>query len=133
MPSRVSTSPVGSVLSPPKVKYEKKLLAIPFSDYSRTTGESYWDSFVSEIRVFGVDTQSGITPRGALSLKDVYVMQDDYGWRWWYSPWVRRSVMASDGDQTFVYAISDAGVRVANLDAVTQPLATVLFPRTPYP
>ena len=109
---------------------DKQLLAIPFSDYARSGGVNYWDSFVSELRVFHVDAATGITPRGALSMHDVYLAGGAHDWRWWYSPFVRRSVMASDADgHTFVYAIADAGLRVADLAAITQPLATVLFPQ----
>jgi len=109
---------------------ERKLLAIPFSDYrtdlSSETG--YWDYFISEVRVFSVDVNSGIAAKGALSLGDVYLGHKLNSWSWYYSPWIRRSVMASDGSgNDFVYAISDAGVRVANLQAPSSPLGTVLF------
>jgi len=52
---------------------EKGLLAIPFSDYSPySTGTDFWGGFVSELRVFGVDVNTGFTPKGAISLADVY-------------------------------------------------------------
>ena len=56
-------------------------------------------------------------------MREVYrnVGQDDWGW--YYSPWIRRSVMADD----FAYAISDAGIRVANMNAPSTNVATVLF------
>jgi hypothetical protein len=38
--------------------------------------------------------------------------------------------MATDqGGNTFVYAVSDAGLRSAALSTLDQPLATALFPR----
>jgi hypothetical protein len=43
---------------------------------------------------------------------------------------IRRSVMASDSNgNVFVYAISDAGIRVASLGSLDAPLATAKFPR----
>jgi uncharacterized secreted protein with C-terminal beta-propeller domain len=100
----------------------RKLLAIPFHDYL-VNQTDYWTSFVSDLRVFGVDAATGFTPKGALSMKDVYVTYNDYGWSYYWAPWVRRSVMA---DQ-FVYAISDAGIRVADVANLSQPLGTVTF------
>jgi hypothetical protein len=56
---------------------------------------------------------------------DLYRVQQDRGWAWYWSPQVRRSVMADD----FVYAISDAGIRVARVDRLAEPLATAPFAR----
>lgn len=103
---------------------EKGLLAIPFSDY-RASSNDYWSDFVSDLRVFRVDAAAGITPIGALGLADVYQTYAYRDWTWSWSPWVRRSVMADD----FVYAISDAGVRVARSDALSAPIATATFDR----
>ena len=103
----------------------KKLLAIPFSDWNPSWNGNYWDSFVSELRVFNIDTATGITPVGAVSLKDVFQNRGSYDWQYYWSPWVRRSVMADD----YVYAISDGGIRVAHLTNLSQPLATVDFVR----
>jgi hypothetical protein len=110
---------------------ERGLLAIPFSDYlpQWNPNGNYWDSFVSDVRVFGVDVKTGFTPRGSLSLKDVYRLNGFGDWQWWYSPWIRRSVMATDDQKNdFVYAVADGGLRVANLAAMDSPLATVVFP-----
>lgn len=109
---------------------ERKLLAIPFSDYQASTTDP-WGQFTSEVRVFGVDATAGITPRGALSMKDVYVSGGSPEWYYWYSPWIRRSVMASDAGVDYVYAVSDAGVRSARLDGLTTPLATTIFSKAP--
>ena len=107
---------------------ERKLLAIPFSDYQQGNG-NYWDNFVSDVRVFSVDVDKGITPLGSLTMKDVYVKYDVYDWQWWYSPWIRRSVMSTDDQNNdFVYAVADGGLRVANLKSLDTPLATVLLP-----
>lgn len=105
---------------------EKKLLAIPFYDWTPSygSGHDYWQSFISELRVYGIDTASGITPKGALSMKDMYQAESDsWGWYYYWEPMVRRSVMA---DQ-YVYAISSAGVRVADVAELTKPIATVRF------
>ena len=61
---------------------------------------------------------------------NVYMQQGSEGWTWWYRPWVRRSVMATDqAGQTFLYAVSDAGIRTAELTHLGTPLATALFPK----
>jgi len=105
----------------------KKTLAIPFSDYSwGQTGAEYWSRFTSNLKVLEVDASTGFTLKGSLALDDMYQRYGDEGWRWsyWWQPYVRRSVMADD----FVYAISDAGLRVAHRDNLGQPVATVPFP-----
>lgn len=105
---------------------EKKLLAIPFYDWSYvyTSGDAYWSSFVSDLRVYSVDAVTGFASKGAVSLKDVYQVSGRNQWMYYWTPMVRRSVMADD----FVYAISDAGIRVANLSNLAAPVATVRFP-----
>lgn len=103
---------------------EKGLLAIPFADY-RGGSQDYWSTFVSDVRVFRIDAATGITPVGAVGLNDVYQTYAYQDWTWSWSPWVRRSVMADD----FVYAISDAGIRVSHVDALSTPIATAKFDR----
>jgi hypothetical protein len=107
----------------------KGLVAIPFTDWTPTsyTGD-YWSNFVSELRVFRVDADTGFTPVGALSMKDVYQTVNYhpwswYSWNWSYSPHVLRSIMADD----YVYAITDAGMRVAHGSNLSQPLVTTHF------
>ena len=105
------------------------LLAITFSDWIQPAPSPWWSGFVSDVRLFAVDPASGISPRGSLGLGDVYIRQGSGDWTWWYRPWVRRSVMATDqAGTTFVYAVSDAGVRTAALPRLDLPLATALFP-----
>ena len=105
------------------------LLAIPFGDWVQPgSGSPWWSGFVSDVRVFSVDLATGIAPIGALGMGDVYMQQGSEDWTWWYRPWVRRSVMATDqAANTFVYAVSDAGVRTAALPRLDKPLATALF------
>ena len=107
------------------------LLAIPFGDWVEPgPGSPWWSGFVSDVRVFSVDLATGIAPIGALGMGDVYIQQGSGDWTWWYRPWVRRSVMATDqAGQTFVYAVSDAGIRTAELTHLGTPLATALFPK----
>jgi Beta propeller domain len=100
----------------------RNLLAIPFADWV-PNGADYWGTFVSDLRLFHVSVEGGIVPRGSLALSDLYRTYGSPQWSYTYSPWVRRSVMADD----FVYAISDAGIRVARQDAPAQPLATAPF------
>jgi hypothetical protein len=102
----------------------KKLLAIPFSswDSSYANGE-YWSRFTSELRVYSIDVAAGISSKGSITLADLYQAQQSYDWTYYWSPTVRRSVMADD----FVYAVSDAGVRVANVSDLSTPIATAPF------
>lgn len=105
---------------------ERKLLAIPFFDWLPASDGSWsWSSFISDLRVFSIDPATGITPRGALSMADVYQTAGSHDWTYYWNPAVRRSVMADN----FVYAISDGGIRVADVNALGTPLATVLFSR----
>jgi hypothetical protein len=62
-------------------------------------------------------------------MKDVYQTVNYNQWSYTYSPSVRRSVMADD----YVYAITDAGVRVAHVSQLSQPLATSRFDPIVYP
>jgi uncharacterized secreted protein with C-terminal beta-propeller domain len=101
----------------------KGVVAIPFTDWTPNYSGDYWANFVSELRVFRVDPNTGFSPVGALSMKDVYQTVNYQQWSWSYSPHVRRSVMADD----YVYAISDAGVRVSHVSNLAQPLATSRF------
>ncbi|MCA1829521.1 MAG: beta-propeller domain-containing protein, partial [Myxococcales bacterium] len=108
------------------------LLAIPFSDWIVPgPTQSWYDSFVSDVRVFSVDPGGAtISPVGSLGMNDVYIRYGSGDWSWWYRPWVRRSVMATDqGGNTFVYAISDAGLRAAALSNLSTPLGTTLLTR----
>jgi len=70
-----------------------------------------------------VDPSAGFTPVGAISMKDAYQVINQHQWSWMYMPNVRRSVMADD----YVYAVTDAGVRVAHVSNLSQPLATTRF------
>lgn len=102
----------------------KKLLAIPFADWSNTvSGSDYWSSFKSDLKVYSVDPLTGFTARGAISMSDMYQVYQYSNWTYYWEPYVRRSVMADD----FVYAISDSGIRVANVADLSVPLASTRF------
>ncbi|MDP3152322.1 MAG: beta-propeller domain-containing protein [Archangium sp.] len=103
----------------------KKLLAIPFADWSNTGSGDYWNSFRSDLKVYSVDPLLGFTARGSVSMADMYQVQQYAGWTYYWQPYVRRSVMADD----FVYAISDSGIRVANVANLSAPIATTRFNR----
>lgn len=100
----------------------RNTLAIPFSDY-RPHHSDYWGHFVSDLRLFEVDVNRGITPKGSVSLRDLFIEHAYRDWSWRYSPWVRRSVMADD----YAYAISDAGIRVVDMRSPRQTIATARF------
>ncbi|MFZ5470025.1 MAG: beta-propeller domain-containing protein [Myxococcota bacterium] len=136
-PRQTFTQQVGTAYGWSEAQYEhkafnyfpaRKLLAIPFFDWrwDARTSDEYWAGFTSDLRVFEVDPTTGFTPKGALSMKDLYTSYTDYGWYYYWTPMVRRSVMADE----FVYAISDAGIRVADVANLASPIATVRFDRT---
>ncbi|ATB35147.1 hypothetical protein CYFUS_000559 [Cystobacter fuscus] len=134
-PREAFTQLVGSPSSGSEALYDHKafnffaakgLLAIPFTDWAPSSTGYYWDNFVSDLRVFRVDTATGFTPLGALSMSDVYRTLSTNRWNYWYQPYVRRSVMADD----YVYAISDGGVRVSHVNQLSTPLATERFQPT---
>jgi hypothetical protein len=100
------------------------LAAIPLAGFDAAS------RFTSDLRLFKVDPAADpvIAPAGRLSMGDVY--QDDAGtpFGWWWSPYVRRSVLASDAGGDYVYAVSDAGVRSARVADLPAWLATIQFP-----
>jgi Beta propeller domain len=99
---------------------DKKLLALPFVDWQPSPD---WTGFISDLRLFTVDTTSGITPAGSLSMADVYENTGDQSWNYYWSPLVTRSILADDA----VYAISNAGIRSALVPDLPAWLATVRF------
>ncbi|MFO0653876.1 MAG: beta-propeller domain-containing protein [Polyangia bacterium] len=107
---------------------ERKMLAIPFSDWSYS-GTDPWGSFRSELKVFDIDVATGFKLRGSVSMKDVYQSAGLPTWAWYYSPWMRRSVMATDMGTDYVYAVSDAGIRAVTGPTLGTTLSTVVFPR----
>lgn len=109
---------------------EKKLLALPFVDWQPPAGPSpTWNGFVSDLRLFSVDTTAGITSAGSLSMADVYENTGDENWSYYWSPLVMRSILADDpsSGRSAVYAISNGGVRSAWVSSLPSWLGTVTF------
>jgi hypothetical protein len=130
-PQEVFTQQVGTAYGWSEALYEHKafnffpakgLLAIPFADYTPGSTD-YWSGFRSELKVFRVDTATGFTPVGAVSMADMFQVHNRRNWSYYWMPNVRRSVMADD----YVYAISDAGVRVSHVSNLQAPVATTYF------
>ena len=99
---------------------DKKLLALPFVDWQPSAD---WSGFISDLRLFTVDTTAGITPAGSLSMADVYESTGNQNWSYYWSPLVTRSILADNA----VYAISSAGIRSALVPSLPNWLATVRF------
>ncbi|MGO9063553.1 MAG: beta-propeller domain-containing protein [Myxococcaceae bacterium] len=98
-----------------------KMLALPFVDWQPSAN---WTGFISDLRLFTVDTTLGISPAGSLSMADVYEATGDQEWAYYWSPLVTRSILADNA----VYAISNAGIRSALVPNLPNWLATVQFP-----
>lgn len=96
-------------------------LAIPFADYAMTDdNEVFWSSFQSTLKVFKVDNFT-IEEIGEVDHSGLYRQNNERRWGWWYQPYIRRGVFVDD----FVYAISDAGIRVKSLDDLKGQVAEV--------
>jgi len=105
---------------------ERKLLAIPFSDWNSTTPcGTYWCAFTSDLRVFQIDPARGIQYKGAVEMRDLYESAHESTWSYYWVPYVRRSVLADN----VAYAISDAGIRVADVDSLSSTIRTIAFDR----
>jgi len=103
---------------------ERKLLAIPFSDRNSTVDcGTYWCSFTSDLRVFQIDPASGIEYKGAIEMRDLYETARWPTWTYYWAPYVRRSVLADN----MAYAISDAGIRVADIESLSSAIRTIAF------
>ncbi|MEM9488436.1 MAG: beta-propeller domain-containing protein [Myxococcota bacterium] len=97
----------------------KKMLAIPLS--SERYDENGWQ-WTSTLELLSVDTETGLSSYGSIDHSHLFNNNDDPETYWYYSD-VRRSIFMGD----FIYAISDRGITVHNLDnldtaVVEQPL-----------
>lgn len=100
------------------------LVAIPFTDWEQQPGDpNYWGSFVSTLKVFRLNANS-ITPAGDLDHSGLYAGNMSADWGWWYLPQIRRGVFV----EGFTYAISDAGIRVAETGNLRNVVAQVAVP-----
>jgi len=101
----------------------KKLLGIPVTGYAQSQSNDFTYGFYSKIAIFNIDAATGITEKGSLSMGNIFDGVNG-STQWWNSgAHVRRSIFADD----FVYAISDLGVRAANLNDLTTPVGTVRY------
>jgi hypothetical protein len=75
--------------------------------------------------VFQIDSESGIQFKGAVQIQDLDESAREPTWSYYWAPHVRRSVLADD----VAYAISDAGIRVANVSSLSQAIRTIAFDR----
>lgn len=100
------------------------VLAIPFTDWTQQPGSvGFWQGFTSTLKVFRVSV-GGILELGSLDHRDLFAARGTSTWDFWYRPVVRRGVFIGD----YVYALSDAGVTVAPIDAPSQTVAALRMP-----
>lgn len=99
------------------------LLGIPIGGYRRTNSSEWWNDYFSELRVFGIDLEKGITNRGAIAMNDLYRAEKTEWGYWWGGAQVRRSVFADD----FIYAISEAGIKAVHGDDLTNAVGSLSF------
>ena len=103
---------------------DELLVAVPFTDWTRSEGDpEFFNQFQSTLKLFRV-SPLGILGTGELSVSDLYAANDESRFGWWYAPNVRRGVFI---DQ-YVYAISDAGLKVAEINNLRNVVAVVPGP-----
>jgi hypothetical protein len=104
----------------------KGLLTIPVTGWRNTSG-SWWDNWYSAVMAFKIDAQTGIEHVGELGMADIFQSNIQPSWGWWLRRAnVYRSFIADD----FVYAVSNFGMRTANVADLSTPVATSLFSET---
>jgi hypothetical protein len=89
----------------------KGLLALPMSSYSWRHEDGY--QYTSRLELLSVDTATGFTQHGAIDHSHLYNTDPDW---YWYFRDIRRSIFMGD----FVYAISDRGITVHDVEDLTQ-------------
>jgi hypothetical protein len=109
------------------------LLALPMVICEGGSGGSYGDTMTfNGLMVFDVTTEDGFHERGRLPLGDPSPVEDPYGYgtcgSWWTNPssGVLRSIIMED----YVYSVAADRIQVAQLDALSEPVATVELPVT---
>lgn len=118
----------------------RSLLAIPLS-YSSA------DDFFNGIMAFDVDPVGGFRELARVDHADLAYQaycsdRGDSGWqaicredvprlRWWADP--RRSVVMTRGEDTYLYSISDIGIKAISLDAPETVLGSLLLPPQAFP
>jgi uncharacterized secreted protein with C-terminal beta-propeller domain len=97
------------------------LLAIPFSDWSRTREDG---GFISTLELLHVTAATGIAPVGSIDHADL-VQQSSWDFYPGWSPQVRRGVMMDD----YVYSISYGGMKVHDTRDLRNAIVTIPFPQ----
>jgi len=114
-----------------------KLLAIPVSTYNRTT-RKYFEG----ITAFNIELNSGISELGRISHRDtaeqVYcptsltepapICNNYSGWTLSWLARARRSIVMTSETDTYLYSISNLGVKASNINAISTPINTVTYP-----
>ncbi len=96
----------------------KKLLAVPLSGVRETAVG--WE-YQSGLRLVTVDLDTGLQPYGAIDHSDLYNSDPD---AYWTYRDIRRSIFMGD----YIYAISDRGVTVHDLNDLETPIARQPLP-----
>ncbi len=99
----------------------KKLLAVPASTYSWTSDSYYYRS---RLDLITVDTTGGLSHYGSIDHSEFFNSDPT---RWWDYRDVRRSIFMGN----FIYAISDRGITVHNVDTMMPITQQTLPGRSP--
>ncbi len=114
----------------------RKLLVIPLTAYTPNSGQSF-----SGFALFRVDTDAGITTLGWVDHKDLayqglcapgILSPDQYQQNcteggYVYFAWPRRAVIMTAADRTYLYSISNAGLKATDVEAPDQGLGSDAF------
>jgi hypothetical protein len=96
----------------------KNLLAVPLSSY-RSVGDT-WE-YSSTLELITVDLDAGLSSYGTIDHSSLYNSDPE---SYWYYRDIRRSIFMGD----FIYAISDRGITVHNLNDVPTVVADASLP-----
>ena len=92
----------------------RNLLGIPVGGYTA-------DGYMSQLQLFNIDKEAGITARGSIA---AIANEPNSDWQgWWNQNQIRRSVFADD----YVYAIQQDGLIAAHIDALQTPVAVIRY------
>jgi hypothetical protein len=89
----------------------KGLLAVPLASDRYSEGGG-WD-YVSTLELISIDTATGLARYGTIDHSHLYGSDPE---RWWYFTDIRRSIFMGD----YVYALSDGGITVHQLDGLAK-------------
>lgn len=103
---------------------DELLVAVPFSDWTRNEGDAeFFNEFKSSLKLFRV-SPLGILGTGELDLSDLYAANEESRFGWWYAPNIRRGVFVD----RYVFAVSDAGLKAAEIANIRNVVAVVPGP-----